>query len=296
MASSYAFCESQLGICLTGDCALDSLGRARSEMTAFLQLLSTDFDGTLHSDYEWPAVPEVLQGRLKELQAIGAKWCINTGRDYISLMEGMARAELKVQPDFLVTVEREIYLREGNEFVPHSDWNNLCESEQEQVFGRVRPALPELIEWIRDRFDAEVYEDAFSPFCLIAKDNEDCDAIHAQADAFLSDWPDLDFVRNDIYARLSHTAFNKGSALGEVARLSGVNSSVTLAAGDHLNDLPMLDPRYAKWTVTQHNAVEKVKAHVKSHGGFVSQQPCGAGLLEGIDWAMNELKSARSLD
>ena len=46
-----------------------------------LKLISTDFDGTLHSDYELPAVPEALQERIGELQATGVTWCINTGRD-----------------------------------------------------------------------------------------------------------------------------------------------------------------------------------------------------------------------
>tara|TARA_Y100000588_G_scaffold102624_1_gene111684 strand:+ start:770 stop:1546 length:777 start_codon:yes stop_codon:yes gene_type:complete len=252
-------------------------------MATTLQLLSTDFDGTLHSDYEQPAVPPELQERLGELQAAGATWCINTGRDLTGLMEGIARARLSVRPDYLVTVEREIYIHENHEYVPHREWNDQCAAEQEAAFDEVRPALPKLVAWIRERFDAEIYEDAFSPFCLIARDNDECDAIQSQAEDFLADWPTLDFVRNDIYARLSHTAYNKGSALGEVARLTGVDPEYTLAAGDHLNDLPMLTPDRARWLVTQHNAIRQVKEHVQNHGGFVSSYPCGNGLLEGID-------------
>lgn len=255
-------------------------------MANSLQLLSTDFDGTMHSDYELPAVPEALQSRIGGLQAAGVTWCINTGRDLTGLMEGMARARLSVRPDYLVTVEREIHVHEDHEYVPHREWNNRCAAEQEAAFNKVRPTLPELVAWIHERFDADIYEDAYSPFCLIARDNDDCDAIQAQAEQFLADWPDLDFVRNDIYARLSHTAYNKGSALEEVARLAGVGRDHILAAGDHLNDLPMLDPTRARWLVTQHNAVRPVKQHVQNHGGFVSQYPCGNGLLEGIEWAM----------
>ncbi len=255
-------------------------------MTTSLKLLSTDFDGTLHSDYELPAVPEELQERIGILQASGTTWCINTGRDLTGLMEGLARVQLSVQPDYLVTVEREIHIHQDHEYVPHRKWNDRCAAEQEELFDRVRSHLPELVAQINEQFDAEIYEDAYSPFCLIARDNDQCDAIQAKTEGFLADWDDLDFVRNDIYARLSQPAYNKGSALEEVARLAGVDHTQTLAAGDHLNALPMLDPSRARRLITQHNAIQQVKTHVQNHGGFVSEHPCGKGLLQGIEWAL----------
>ncbi len=106
-------------------------------MTTSLKLLSTDFDGTLHSDYEQPAVPEALQERIGELQTAGVAWCINTGRDLTGLMEGLARTRLSVRPDYLVTVEREIYIHQDHEYVPHREWNERCAVEQEELFERV---------------------------------------------------------------------------------------------------------------------------------------------------------------
>ena len=76
-------------------------------MTLPIQLISTDFDGTLHADHEQPPVPVRLQELIGDLQRRGAKWVINTGRDLSSLMEGLGRARLSIQPDWLVTVERE---------------------------------------------------------------------------------------------------------------------------------------------------------------------------------------------
>ena len=35
--------------------------------------------------------------------------------------------------------------------------------------------LPRITEWINARFHATVYEDAFSPFCLIASNRTDVD-------------------------------------------------------------------------------------------------------------------------
>ena len=82
-------------------------------MTLPIQLISTDFDGTLHADFENPPVPHDLQELIGNLQRQGAKWVINTGRDLSSVMEGMARARLSIKPDFLVVVERDIYVHEG---------------------------------------------------------------------------------------------------------------------------------------------------------------------------------------
>ena len=41
-----------------------------------LQLICTDFDGTLHSDFTEPPVPQALQTKLAQLQAQGATWVI----------------------------------------------------------------------------------------------------------------------------------------------------------------------------------------------------------------------------
>ena len=128
-----------------------------------IQLISTDFDGTLHADYETPPVPERLQELIGGLQQRGAKWVINTGRDLSSLMEGLGRAHLSIQPDWLVTVEREIYFREGHRFFPLQPWNGDCERAHRELFKAVEKDLPRLFKWVNGKFQASVYSDAYSP-------------------------------------------------------------------------------------------------------------------------------------
>jgi haloacid dehalogenase-like hydrolase len=41
-------------------------------------------------------------------------------------------------------------------------------------------------------------------------------------------------------ARFSHESFNKGTALAEITRRLGLSPEAVFAAGDQLNDLPML--------------------------------------------------------
>lgn len=257
-------------------------------MKPSLKLISTDFDGTIFAEFEMPPIPESLQGLIAEFQGQGGKWVINTGRDMASLMEALARSHISVQPDYLVLVEREIYRHDGIRYLGLPDWNAACARDHALLFARVRRDVEELNGWVNSRFRATVYEDAHSPFCLIAENNADADLIHAYLEEYCRRVPHLTVVRNDVYARFSHDAYNKGSALAEIRRLVGVSREEVLAAGDHLNDLPMLTTDQARWLVAPSNAVGAVKAIVEREGGFISSLSRGEGVAAGLRWALNE--------
>ncbi len=144
------------------------------------------------------------------------------------------------------------------------------------------------MNWINARFHARIYEDAFSPFCLIANTNGDMDTIHAYLEEYCRTVPNLTVVRNDVYARFSHIAYNKGTALAKVADRLGIAARHVFAAGDHLNDLPMLTRRYAGMLAAPANAVEPVKAAVGEAGGYVSARPHGAGIAEAINYYLGD--------
>jgi hydroxymethylpyrimidine pyrophosphatase-like HAD family hydrolase len=257
-----------------------------------IQLLSTDFDGTLHAEFENPPVPAALQDLIAGLQAKGLIWIINTGRDLSSLMETLGRSELSIWPDYVVTVEREIHCRSSSRYIGLEDWNHACHLAHEQLFARIRPDLPRLMNWVKLKFKATIYEDAYSPFCLIAGNNGDADLIHAYLESYCSEVPDLAVVRNDVYARFCHAAFNKGSALAEVAGRLGIPSDRIVAVGDHLNDLPMLSQRYAKWLIAPGNAVQTIKDTVRRQNGYISEKPHGDGVLDGLDWLLKTVAKA----
>lgn len=259
-----------------------------------IRLISTDFDGTLHAEFEDPPVPRDLQELLGSLQGRGARWAINTGRDLSSVMEGMARARLSVHPDFLVTVEREVFYREGAHYHPLAEWNRSCAEAHDELFARVRPDVAALEAWVSARFRATLYEDPFSPFCLIAESVRDADAIHEYLDSYCARVPNLTVVRNDIYARFSHARFNKGTALEEIARRLGVPREAVLAAGDHYNDLPMLSGQYAACVVAPDNAIPVVKETVRRLEGYVSHQPWGHGVARGLEHYLERLQTPTS--
>jgi hypothetical protein len=252
-----------------------------------LQLLSTDFDGTLHAEFENPPVPHDLQALLADLQRQGARWVVNTGRDLSSVMEGLARARLSIKPDYLVTVEREIYHHDGSRFLPCLAWNEACKADHAELFARVRRDVPDLVAWVDAHFEATLYEDDYSPFCMIAESNEDADGIEAFLNEYCRRTPRLSVVRNDVYARFSHDGYNKGTALGEIARQLGVPRERVFAAGDHLNDLPMLSGAFAGCVAAPDNAVPQVKEMVRRQNGYVSHQPWGHGVARGLEFFLN---------
>lgn len=252
-------------------------------MTTPIKLISTDFDGTIFAEFENPPIAPAFQELIARLQARGAKWVINTGRDMSSLMEALGRARAAVHPDYLVLVEREIHVREHSTYVGLTEWNDACHRAHAELFASFASRVPLLLDWVNTHYPATtVYADSYSPFCMIAGDNGEADAIQTHIDAFRRAIPNLAFVRNDVYARFCHADYNKGTALAEITRRLGLRTEEVFAAGDHLNDLPMLDRRFAGSLASPANAIEPVKEALRVQGGFISKLPQGHGVAEGL--------------
>ena len=258
-----------------------------------IKLISTDFDGTLFAEFESPPIPLHLQELIAEQQSRGAKWVINTGRDMSGLMEALARSQISVKPDYLVLVEREIHFHHESQYTGWHDWNTECHRAHEELFVRVRADLQRLVSWVESRFNATIYEDAYSPFCLIAGNNVDADAIHEFMEDYCREVPNLTVVRNDVYARFCHATYNKGTALAEICRRLEIHADNTLAAGDHLNDLPMLQREHARFLVAPVNAIDAVKQSVRKQNGFVSDLPQGHGVAEGMRFFLEKVSSGK---
>jgi HAD superfamily hydrolase (TIGR01484 family) len=257
-------------------------------MISTIKLISTDFDGTLFAEFESPPVAERLQQLIGDMQAGGAKWIVNTGRDLSSLMEALGRARIRIEPDYLVLVEREIYLRSGSEYRGLEEWNAACARTHAELFARVRPDLPRLVAWISAHFRARIYEDAYSPFCLLAGNNGNAEAIHDYLNDYCRTVPDLTVVRNDVYARFSHAAYSKGTALAELTRRLGLTPDQVFAAGDQLNDLPMLDRQYARFLAAPQNALPRVKEAVLRQSGYVSPLSHGKGVADALRFYLRQ--------
>jgi hydroxymethylpyrimidine pyrophosphatase-like HAD family hydrolase len=187
-------------------------------------------------------------------------------------------------------VEREIHEHDGSQYVALEEWNTACARQHVELFARVQEDLPRVLDWINARFHARIYEDPYSPFCLIAADNGDMDVIHAYLENYCRTIPHLSLVRNDVYARFCHAAYNKGTALANLSRRLGVPCNRVFAVGDHLNDLPMLLLEHAALLAAPGNAVPEVKTAVRRQGGYVSERSRGDGVTEAIKYYLGANK------
>jgi len=253
-----------------------------------IQLVSTDFDGTLYADLDDPPVPEDLQALIAGLQQRGAKWVINTGRDRASLMQTLDRLQLAVQPDYLVLVEREIHERRGGDYVGVEEWNRDCEAAHAGLFARLLPRLPRIIRGVKERFEVMVFEDDFSPFCLVAQSPEEAAGASQYLEEVCAGIPGLTQVRNHTSVRLAHADYNKGTALSELARRVGITADRVFAAGDHYNDLPMLSSRHARFLASPANGIPEVHELVRRQGGYVSPLGEGRGVADSLRYFLGE--------
>ena len=74
-----------------------------------IQLLSTDFDGTIVSRVSEPVLDRRCMELIREMQDAGAIWAINTGRSVDLLESGLADFSFPIRPDFILTTERDVF-------------------------------------------------------------------------------------------------------------------------------------------------------------------------------------------
>src|SRR5213596_449715 len=94
--------------------------------------------------------------------------------------------------------------------------------------------------------------------------------------------PKLDYQRNTVYLRFCHADYHKGASLAELARLIEVQRENIFAAGDHHNDVSMLDGKFAAMPSCPANAIAEVKTAVRAADGYVSKSAHGAGVYEAL--------------
>lgn len=248
-------------------------------------ILSFDFDGTLHDPASDPPVPAAffeLIRRLREDEH--AVWGINTGRSMHQMVEGFAESRFPFLPDWVVAREREIYFPNSfGRWIPHAPWNDRCEKEIHALFKRVRKLLARIRHEIEEHTGAHWLEMDGEPAGLISRTEEEMAWIVGHIAPLMADEPQLAWQRNSIYLRFGHRDFQKGSSLGEIARLNRLTADRCFAMGDSHNDAEMLDPAHAGMTACPANAVTEIREKVAASGGFVASSIHGAGVIEALE-------------
>jgi hydroxymethylpyrimidine pyrophosphatase-like HAD family hydrolase len=254
--------------------------RQPPERNAGFRLICTDFDGTIAESDGRPISPAFFR-RLRAWRKLGpVYWVINTGRTHDNLAAELARREVPIWPDWAVAIEREIWLFRNRRAVGWFEWNRKCELMHAQLFASVHPVWNLVEDFVARHTNAQLVDDAGSPIGIIAASEEEADEISAYIEPLLKNWPMLVAVRNSIYFRFSHQFYHKGVCLEAIAHNLGITPSQIFVAGDHLNDLPMMDRRYAHHLGCPSNAVDEVKARIAEQGGYIAQGRVAEGIVE----------------
>ena len=102
--------------------------------------LSTDFDGTLVDHDALPSVTTDLFEALAALRERGVRWAVNTGRELGHIVEGLNEFGFPIEPDFVLTAEREVFRQAArHRHYAHGGLNG--ERDAEATFARWLPAL-----------------------------------------------------------------------------------------------------------------------------------------------------------
>ena len=254
-------------------------------MASCIRLLSTDFDGTLVAHGSNPLLDEDCLAHIGDLQRQGTIWAINTGRSVDLLETGLVDLEFPIHPDFILTSERDIFRQSSNggaKWEPFGDWNERVAREQAELFHSAEAILAEVVDFVTQKTRARLLYHSAGLEGLVAENEEELERVTQFIDRARTRQPKFHYQRNTVYLRFCHADYHKGAALAELSRLLEIPRDHIFAAGDHHNDISMLDGRFAAYAACPANAIPEVKDAVRSAGGYVAAKSHGAGVHEAL--------------
>lgn len=253
-------------------------------MSAKIRLLSTDFDGTLVAHGNDPVLDRGCMEHFEKLQNQGVVWAINTGRSVDLLQSGLTDFDFPIHPDFILTSERDIFRRSSNggKWEPYGDWNERVAREHAELFQSAESVLAEVVDFVTQKTKARLLYHSAGLEGLVAENEEELDRVTKFIDHAREKQPKFHYQRNTVYLRFCHADYHKGAALAELSRLIEIPREEIFSAGDHHNDISMLDGRYAQYPACPANAITEVKEAVTAAGGYVASKTHGAGVHEAL--------------
>jgi HAD superfamily hydrolase (TIGR01484 family) len=253
-------------------------------VAAPIKLLSTDFDGTIVSHVSHPVLDEACMALIWKLQSEGAVWAINTGRSVDLLESGLTDFSFPIRPDFILTSERDVFrpARNGTKWEPFGDWNARCASAHTDLFHSASSILAEVVDFVSKKTKARIIYESDAPAGLITSTEEEMDRVTEFIEQARTKHDKFNYQRNTVYLRFCHSDYHKGAALAELSRLLQIDRANVFAAGDHHNDISMLDGSHASMPACPANAIPEVKEAVRQAGGYVAQREHGAGVYDGL--------------
>ncbi len=199
------------------------------------------------------------------------------------VVEGFIESNFPFLPDWVVAREREIHFPNNfGRFAPHREWNDRCEKEIHKLFKKSKKALKLVRKEVEEHTGARYIEMDGEPAGLISRTEEEMEWIVDRIAPIIGTVPDLGWQRNSIYLRFGHRNYQKGSTLSEVARLFGLDTARTFAAGDSHNDIEMLSLEHSGYAACPANAVAAIRELIASRDGLITTAAHGQGIVEAL--------------
>jgi hydroxymethylpyrimidine pyrophosphatase-like HAD family hydrolase len=229
---------------------------------------------------------------IRELQVTGAIWAINTGRSVDLLESGLTDFSFPCRPDFILTSERDVFRpgQNGEEWEAFGDWNERCARDHAELFSSSRSVMAEVIDFVNQKTKARVIYEPDGPAGLIAASEEEMQRVTEFIEKARAKQPKFNYQRNTVFLRFCHTDYHKGAALAELSRLLEIPRENIFAAGDHHNDISMLDGKVAALASCPANAIPEVKDAVLLAGGYAAKKEYGAGVYEALRYFLNRTR------
>jgi len=250
-----------------------------------ITVVCLDFDGTImRYDPTEHFHPEII-GALNTFERAGVEWVAHSGRTFESQLQIILHCTevhgLRHRPVAICHHECFIHVREGGAYAPLEAWNGqalrwLAELDAQVQAKPFRDRLDVLIR----RYAPEVYRrESVNVFHLPGPDEERLPFVQ-DLNALLSAIPFAATVCNGEWITINDARLGKGNVLKAYLEYRELHPACVLAAGDHENDLSMLDGRVTPHVACPGNAYPSVREAVQRAGGYVASAHGPEGTLE----------------
>lgn len=246
-----------------------------------IKLIGTDFDLTLL----YNGIPKATQELLIATIRKGIKVGIVSGRPWHDMRTILTQCGIdfgKPYPCFLVWREKFILWVEDGKTREQTDWNQLKMREMEALNLEIVKHVPRWLAALRDAGLTHRVWNIFGEYGFEVFYNNQADAEKARVilTELAAEVPNAEVTRNYWGTNVTLKSGSKGRSLRHVADCLGIAPDETLAIGDSLNDLSMLDGRYGLRSAAVANADPVVKEAVLKNGGIIAEKPGGEGVAE----------------
>lgn len=247
-------------------------------------LLCTDFDGTIATPFDETQVfaPDFFEWIEKARRFYNVTWVIATGRDWPALATQLHLRHPAFWPNWVVVVERYAFAVRDYEPVSLEPWNSRCAELHKKLFDRSSFVFEKIRAMLADLDGLEFIVEPDSPIGMIAYSEYQADEISRILKKVIPKNGDLMLMRNSVYFRFAHKRFHKGTGIGAIAQTLKIDPTHCFIAGDHYNDMHMLDRAYGHKLACPGNSISEVKHLVKKQGGYIATKSIDAGIVEAL--------------